>query len=130
MRTAVIILGHGSRRQGAGDPVAGIADAMKASGGYAAAVHAFLQYAPPSLPDAVSRCVEQGAGRIVIVPFFVQPGNHVTTDIPELVEALRKKHPGVLFSVTGHVGGYPIMVKIVEDLVVRSIAECGVRNSE
>jgi len=117
MRTAVIILGHGSRRQGAGDPLASIAASLQATGNYLAAEHAFLQYARPSLADAVGSCARQGADRIVIVPFFVQPGNHVITDIPELVDALRTKYPGVAFSVTGHVGGHPMMVNIVEELV-------------
>lgn len=123
MKTAVIILGHGSRRQGAGDPLAGIADAVRATGKYVAVEHGFLQYAPPTLADAAGRCAGQGAERIVIVPFFVQPGNHVTTDIPEQVDALRKRYPGVDFAVTGHVGGHPMMAKIVEELVHDANAE-------
>ena len=117
MKTAVIILGHGSRRQGAGDPLAGIAGAMRTTGRYAAAEHAFLQYTRPSLADAVISCASLGADRIIIIPFFVQPGTHVTTDIPELVEVLRRQHPGISFSVAGHVGGHPMMVNFVEELV-------------
>src|SRR5512147_1375491 len=109
VRTAVIILGHGSRRQGAGDPLAGLASAVRNDRGIEIVEHAFLQYAPPSLPDSVARCVDQGAERVVIVPFFVQPGAHVTKDIPELVKGLRGQYPRVAFSVTDHVGGHPLM---------------------
>jgi sirohydrochlorin ferrochelatase len=84
----------------------------------------------PSLPDSAARCVAQGAGRIVIVPFFVLPGNHVVRDIPEQVKALRMRYPSVDFAVTGHVGGHPLMMTIVEDLVNHSNAECGTRHAE
>lgn len=130
MRTAVIVLGHGSRQEDAAGPLAALAADVRSRGAYVAVEHAFLQYAPPSLSSTAARCVEQGARRIVIVPFFVLPGNHVVRDIPALVEDLRKQYSGVLFSVTGHVGGHPMMTKIVEDLVEKGIAECGLRNAE
>jgi sirohydrochlorin ferrochelatase len=91
---------------------------------------AFLQYVPPSLEETVSRCVEQGAGRIIIVPFFVQPGAHVTRDIPKAVVGFEQRYPQVRFIVTGHVGGHPMMAQIVEDLVQDASAGSGARSSE
>jgi sirohydrochlorin ferrochelatase len=116
MRTALIILGHGSRQEDAAGHLAALAAEVRSRGRYAAVEHAFLQYASPSLSSAVARCVEQGAERVVVVPFFVLPGSHVVRDIPALVEQLRKRHPAVRFSVTGHVGGHPLMETIVEEL--------------
>ncbi len=123
MRTAVIVLGHGSRQEDAAGPLAALATDLRSRARYSAVEHAFLQYAPPSLTDAVVRCVEQGAARIVIVPFFVLPGNHVVRDIPEQVRALAARFPSVVFSVTGHVGGHPKMATIVEELVSGSSSE-------
>lgn len=118
MRTAVIILGHGSRREGAGDPLQGLASAVRQQGsGYTAVEHAFIQYSSPTVPEAIERCVQQGAERVVIVPFFVQPGNHVSKDIPSLVREARERHPSVVFQVTGHVGAHPLIIDIVSDLV-------------
>ena len=121
MRTAVIILGHGSRQQGAGEPLGALARAVRDEGGYDLVEYAFLQYATPTIPEAVARCVEGGAGSIIFVPFFVQPGAHVLRDIPEQVERLSRRYPGIRFAVTGHVGGHPLMAKIVEDLVKRQM---------
>jgi sirohydrochlorin ferrochelatase len=120
MVTAVIILGHGSRREGAGDPLRGLAAAVGQGSGYAAVEHAFIQYATPTLPEAVDRSVLRGAERIVIVPFFVQPGNHVSKDIPDLVGRLQKRYPQVRFAVTDHVGSHPLMSAIVKDLVEKA----------
>ncbi len=117
VKTAVIILGHGSKRQGAGDPLAGLATAVRNGHGVEIVEHAFLQYVPPSLPEMVAQCVDRGAERVVIVPFFVLPGAHVIKDIPEIVEQLRRQYPGTVFAVTDHVGGHPLMAQIVADLV-------------
>ena len=123
MKTAVIILGHGSRAEGAGESVAALAETLRNSGQFGWVEHAFLQYAPPTFEQAVGQCVDRGASCIVIVPFFVQTGAHVSRDIPALVGEFRKRFPSVQFQVTGHVGGHPMMVNIVEELVKKSNAE-------
>ena len=123
MKTAVIVLGHGSRQEGADSPLRDLAAGLRSAGGYAFVEQAFLQYVPPSLPDTVARCVAQGVERVVIVPYFLQPGAHVTRDIPAEVSKLGSQYPAVRFAVTGHVGGHPLMATIVQDLVKQDSAE-------
>lgn len=117
MRTAVIILGHGSRNTGADEAIRKAVDGVRRAGVYAAVEHAFLQYVSPTPQDALERCVGQRAERIVIVPFFLQAGAHVTRDIPALIAEARKAHPGIEIVVTDYVGAHPLMAKIVEELV-------------
>jgi sirohydrochlorin ferrochelatase len=90
--------------------------------------HAFLQYVPPAPQEALERCVRQNAGRIVIVPFFLQAGAHVTRDIPALVDEARKAYPGIEIIVTDYVGAHPLMAKIVTELAEKGSS--GVRSSE
>jgi sirohydrochlorin ferrochelatase len=115
VRTAVIILGHGSRSTGSEAAVKAVVAEMRKA--HALVEHAFLQYVPPTPHEALERCIAQKADRIVIVPFFLQAGAHVTKDIPELVEQARKAHPGVEIVVTEYVGAHPLMAKVVEELV-------------
>ncbi|OGW42228.1 MAG: hypothetical protein A2X57_01420 [Nitrospirae bacterium GWD2_57_8] len=84
---------------------------------------AYLQHAQPGLADAVEAVVRRGAERIVIVPFFMLPGAHVTADIPAHVNSMRARYPAVEFSVTGPVGAHPLMATIVAELVGKSNAE-------
>lgn len=121
MKTAVIVLGHGSRQDGADAPLGELAAVLRSARGDALVEQAFLQYVLPTLPETVARCVAQGAGRVVIVPFFLQPGSHVTRDIPEQVAELERHYPSVRFTVTGHVGGHRLMAKIVEELVKEQV---------
>jgi sirohydrochlorin ferrochelatase len=128
VKTAVIILGHGSRSGGADEAIKRITAEVKQAGNFVSVEYAFLQYVQPALPETLEACIRQGANNIVIVPFFMQAGAHVTRHIPDLVEKAKKRHPGVNIAVTDYAGTHPLMTKIVEDLVRRS--DCGMRNAE
>ena len=117
MKTAVIILGHGSRSGGADDAIQRIVTEVKKVGGYEIVEHAFLQHVPPPPQKALENCIRQHAEKIVIVPFFMQPGAHVTKDIPAFVEKAKKQHPNIEIMVTDFAGSHPLMTEIVLDLV-------------
>ena len=70
MRTAVIILFHGSRAEGADETAQRIAADVGRRGNFGVVTAAFLQHVKPDLMEAVHACVRQGAGKIVVVPFF------------------------------------------------------------
>lgn len=57
-----------------------------------------------------SVCIQQRAKKIVIVPFFLQLGTHVTADIPQLVDELRHRHPEIEIALTEPVGSHPLLV--------------------
>ncbi len=120
MKTAVIILGHGSRSKDADEAVKRVVVEVKKIGGYEIVEHAFLQYIRPSPLDALEKCIQQQAEKIVIVPFFMQSGTHVSRDIPELAEKAKKHYSNIDIVVTECVGTHPLMAKIVTDLIVKA----------
>jgi sirohydrochlorin ferrochelatase len=117
MKTAVMIIGHGSRDTGGDSAVKRIVEAIKTSSSSEIVEYAFLQYVQPTPDEALDRCIRQGATKIVIVPFFMQPGVHVTRDIPAFLEKAKKQHPAMDIRVTDYVGAHPLMQRIVIDLV-------------
>jgi sirohydrochlorin ferrochelatase len=120
MKTAVIILGHGSRGGGNDAAVKRVVAAIRGSLSSDIVEDAYLQYAQPTPEEAVERCVRQGAKKIVIVPFFLQSGVHVTKDIPAFLEKATQKYPLLDIRVTDHVGTHPLMGQIVADLIRKS----------
>ena len=117
MKRAVVILGHGSRSEGADDSIRQAENRVRKSGNYDVVVHAFLQYATPSFRDVLEECLRQQVAKVVVVPFFMQSGAHVSTDIPELVKTVKTKYPQLDIIVTDYVGGHPFMADIVFDLI-------------
>jgi sirohydrochlorin ferrochelatase len=120
MKTAVIILGHGSKRYVNDTQVKRIVAAIRESMSCDIVEYAYLQYVQPTPEEAVERCVQQGAKKIVIVPFFMQAGVHVTKDIPALLEKEKQKHPTLDIRVTDYVGTHSLMEQIVADLIRKS----------
>jgi sirohydrochlorin ferrochelatase len=121
VKTAVIILGHGSRSLDADRAIRKVAEEVRSTGRHAVVEHAFLQYVPPAPGDVLQRCIGQKVERVVIVPFFLQSGAHVTRDIPELAEEARKQYPGIEIVVTDYVGAHPLMARVVEEMIKKQV---------
>ena len=115
MNTSVILLGHGSRAETGNTALAEIASLVREmeAGGV---IPAYLQFCSPSLTDAVRQAVEDGADRIIVVPYFLYSGNHVTQDIPEELGKLREENSHVEIIMTEHLGAH---VKLAEIVVER-----------
>src|SRR5690606_26100708 len=65
---------------------------------------AYLELCQPDLAQAVAQLLAQGASDITVVPMFLGTGKHAREDLPVLVDALRKEHPGVRFHVQQAIG--------------------------
>lgn len=116
-------MAHGSRNPEAFEAHLALCDAVGAaaserSGDPVEVRPAFLEINDPSLPDAVDAAVADGATRIRVVPHFLGPGNHVRTDIPELVRTAKGRHPDVQLELSTHLGADPRLVVLLADLAV------------
>jgi sirohydrochlorin ferrochelatase len=117
VKTCVIILFHGSRAEGAAEAVRDIIAEVRQRNVTDMVAEAFLQQGKPGLLEVVQGCVKQHAGKIVIVPFFLQMGTHVTSDVPAVVKEAKRLYPHVEILLTKAVGAHPGMADIVIDLV-------------
>lgn len=119
--TGVVLFGHGSRRASANDHLRTLAARLKESGGFPICEAAFLELATPTMPEAVKACVAQGAGRVVIVPYFLAIGNHVAEDIPMLIQESRRAlgPAGETFPIdlTDILGNHPAILDLIRMLV-------------
>ena len=112
MKTAVILLGHGSQADGGNDALSEVARIVNEKGGIEV-IPAFLQFCQPSLTEAVEKAIAEGAEKVIVSPYFLYMGNHVSRDIPEELDALSAKHPGVELVLTKHLGVHQKLAEIV-----------------
>ena len=119
---ALIIVAHGSRRSSSNEEVIALGEKVESLLGkdYAYVMSAFLEFAAPSLEKSILSCVEKGASEIVILPYFLASGNHVTRDIPEVVEKIQASHPKVKMVLKEHIGSASGMVTLLVDMAVNS----------
>jgi len=114
---AIILLSHGSKSLASQAEVAELGRRIAREGECAYVQHAYLDTAEPLFADAVKQLIMRGAQEIVVVLHFLNSGNHVTRDVPDLVNEARKQYPEVVFHVTRPVGLHPVMPALCSDLI-------------
>ncbi len=118
MHTTLLIIAHGSRRAASNDEVLNLASRIRAMPhpGIADVRAAFLELAEPSIPDALADCASLGAGEIIVFPYFLAAGTHVSVDIPEEIAAFKKKFPHVQVTLTPHLGASTTLGQTILDM--------------
>ncbi len=88
---------------------------------------AYMEFAEPNIPQGIDNCVKDGADKVIIHPFFLSNGVHVTKDIPGMIDEARERHPGCEFIYTEPLG---IHNKMIELVVERINAATGLKPQE
>ena len=119
MRTGIVIVDHGSRRDESNALLERVARSFGERFGeqYDIVEPAHMELAEPSIATAYGRCVERGATRVVVCPFFLGPGKHWTSDIPALTAAAAAKFPGTTYHVTQTLGLDDLMLELLNKRV-------------
>jgi len=117
MQNAIIIVDHGSRRDESNQMLEEVARlfAERFRQTHQIVEPAHMELAEPSIATAYSRCIERGATRVVVCPFFLGPGKHWTQDIPRLTREAAEKFPGSQYHVAPTLG--------IDDLILDLLAK-------
>lgn len=117
MKTGIIIVDHGSRREESNQMLEEVARlfALRFKERFEIVEPAHMELAEPSIAAAYARCAERGALRVVVCPFFLGPGKHWTQDIPRLTAAAAATFPATQYHVAPTLG--------IDDLILDLLAK-------
>ena len=115
MKTALLVMVHGSPRPVANEDMFDVVHVVRERGIFPIVEVGFMEINEPSIPNAIARCVTQGAERVVAVPYFLHTGNHVTDDLPNLLEEAQVQYPNVEFVMGDYLGHDPLMADVVAE---------------
>jgi sirohydrochlorin ferrochelatase len=115
MRTALLVMVHGSPRPEANADMYLVIEQIKAREIFAMVQVGFLECNEPSITDAIEICVEQASERIVAVPYFLHTGTHVAQDLPDLLDAAKERHPNVEFAMGKYIGTSDRLTEILAE---------------
>jgi sirohydrochlorin cobaltochelatase len=116
--TAVLLVGRGTSDTEANGDFYKIGRLVWERNGFPLVECCFISLAEPSLPQGIKRCVQLGAKRILVMPYFINTGVLVKRICSESAAA-REQYPGVEIAVGEHFGAHP---NIIELLVHRARA--------
>ena len=115
---SLLLVAHGSRRGESNEEIARLADklASRASSRFGSVSHAFLELAEPSIPEGIERCIQNGATRVQVLPYFLARGTHVAEDIPEQVAIKQNEYPELIIEVSNYLGTSDALVDVLLEL--------------
>jgi len=116
----VIVFAHGSRDPLWRKPIEAVAAQISAEGGSALVSCAYLELSDPDLSTAAAQLVAQGATHLRILPLFFGVGKHAREDLPALLMALEKNHPGVRIEALPSAGENPRLTALLAEIALDS----------
>ena len=117
MSTAVLLIAHGSRHAPANLDLFESAEEIARSGEYAIVEPAFLELAEPDIGEGGKRCVERGATRVLMIPYFLSAGVHLLRDLTAARDDLAERFPRATFLLGPPLGPHPLLNQLVLERV-------------
>ena len=121
-RTGLLIMAHGSPRPQSNAPIYGIAKRVRAMGQYAAVTVCFMDLNKPSILGTIDRMAARGISHMIATPYFLQLGNHVKDDLPEIIGVARARHPASTILLTEHLAYDRLLVSVIADRVGEALS--------
>lgn len=115
--TGLILLAHGSNNPDWQIPFEELACELASSSEHFVIRSAYLQLAPPSLPDAIKQMAADGICHINILPMFMASGNHIKEDIPQEVAIVQDEHPELTIEILPPIGSHPRFKAMLREIV-------------
>lgn len=129
--TGIIVLVHGSRgKLGKGDVESALGTIVAGLKPYLAPgveiVGAALQFNQPSLEEAVEILCSRHIKRIIIVPYFLFAGRHITEHVPQALSGLQQLYPDTRFVVADAMGLDDSFVGLMARRVIKAAPDLAV----
>ncbi len=115
MKTGITIFAHGSAVESANEAVREVVRQFAGLGQFDLVEPSFLELGKPDLAGAVDKLIQRGASRIIVVPYFLTLGKHLTQDLPRIAAGIASIHPEVTITVTTPLDGHPALAQILLD---------------
>lgn len=109
----LLLVDHGSRRAEANVQLDDMAARVRRMRPDAVVFAAHMEIAPPSIADGFATLAKQGATRVVVLPYFLSDGRHLSDDIPRLAAEAAAHHPGMTFSVGKALGPHDALAALL-----------------
>jgi sirohydrochlorin ferrochelatase len=111
-RSATLIIGHGSQDPEGTQEFLRLVELFHQHDPAQIVECGFLEFAQPTIQEGLDRCVERGAGSLVVLPGVLMAAGHAKNDIPSEVQAARRRHPGIIIHQGRHFHLHPKILQL------------------
>jgi sirohydrochlorin ferrochelatase len=125
MKTAILMMAHGSRIAEANDAAREVAAMVTDMTGFDIVEVSFRELHEPDIQQGIDACVARGAERILLMPYFLFMGAHVQHDLPEEIVVAQKRHPGLVMEMGSHLGAHRKLAEIETERIGEALERLG-----
>lgn len=122
---SIVVAAHGSRDPDALSEVEALLALMRKHASERTIAHGYLEFALPTIDEAVRSVVEGGAGRVVMLPALLLAATHAKNDMPGELTLLKRQFPGVEFHFGAPTNLHPLLLQLAQQRIVESEAQSG-----
>jgi len=115
----LILFAHGARDPRWAEPFEAIRAGVCASAAGRRVELAYLEFMQPTLRQVAASLHAEGVRHALVVPLFLATGGHLRRDLPALVEAIMREHPGLELEVQAPLGESAEMRQAITDWLTR-----------
>jgi len=109
----IVLFAHGARDPDWARPFEAIRERVRATRPEYPIALAYLELMPPTLEEAISTLVDEGALAITVFPLFMAQGGHLKQDIPRILDAIRATHPRIPIALEPAIGDVPQLLDAI-----------------
>ena len=121
--THLLLVAHGSRRAASNDEVRRLTARLAATDHPFAEIDcAFLELAEPSIPDGLRHRIAAGATKIVVLPYFLSAGRHVSDDIPAAIAEVQAEAPHIAMQIAPYLGEADAIAALLLQQALRGLS--------
>jgi len=108
---ALLIVDRGSREPEVRDELQEICTMARRRAGYEYADYCFLEVLPPFIEEGISGCVQSGASRITVMPYFLYPGMKLKDTVKKSAQITKERN--LKLAITKPFSYHPMMTQLV-----------------
>jgi sirohydrochlorin ferrochelatase len=111
---SILLIDHGSVREEANHMLLCAANLLQTMVGDDVIVgFAHMELAEPTIAQGFAACVRDGASEVIVFPYMLSPGKHVTRDVPRLVAEAAVDFPTVTYRMTQAFGVHEKLAELI-----------------
>jgi len=114
----IVIAGHGSRDPDAVREFEALVELVRARAPQHAVSHGYLEFASPTIEQAVTANLAAGARQVAVVPGVLLAARHAKNDMPSELLALAREHPATDFHFGAPLNLHPLLLQLAQEHIV------------
>ena len=114
----IVIAGHGSRDPDGIREFEALMALVRARAPQHVVNHGYLEFASPTIDQALAANLAGGARQVVMVPGVLLAASHAKNDMPSEMLSFARTHPDVDFHFGAPLGLHPLLLQLIQERIV------------